>query len=420
MSSDGATTRPRFALFGRIWRTREYRTFLILMVLMSLAMSAGMPLTSLYLVRTLGVSLAVAGLFSTSIALPGLVLGVTLGRRSDRWRSRLPFLRGVAVWVAVGWLLLALSPLPWLTLSAGAVFLSVGGGLMGQVFAALHDVMTRDQEAQPTLVNATIRTGWSFGYVFGPLLGSALAARIDLRAPFIATACLYLICLIPLRGLDVAVPHHAAAPGAQGHRDRPTLALIAFTALCALVTCGQAIKTIYLPIDVTAHLGGSVGTYGTIVSVSPVVELVAMPLCGVLAQRFAVGRVIAVGLALGVLEYVLLTSSSMLWQLYLTQAMDACVVAVVMGLGMSYAQALSPGQAGMANGIFFSSFNVAFVLGGAVGSAGVPLLGVPHIFVIPAVLSGVAWVAFQIVERTARRAQPVSALVTRSEQAAAS
>jgi SET family sugar efflux transporter-like MFS transporter len=146
-----------------------------------------------------------------------------------------------------------------------------------------------------------------------------------------------------------------------------------------------------------------------------------MPLCGVLAQRIAIGRIITVGLALGVIEYGLLTSSSMLWQLYLTQAMDACVVAVVMGLGVTYAQRLSPRQAGTANSIFFSSFNVAFVLGGAIGSAGVPLLGVPHIFLIPTLLSGAAWMGFQVVDRAAhRRPERAVARAGRSEQAAAS
>ena len=184
-------------LFTRVWAKEEYRTFLILMVVMSLATSSGIPLISLYLVKEVGVGLSTAGLFFTGMALPGLILGVLLGRRSDRWRSRLPFIRGATVWVGVGWLVLALSPLPWLTVCVGAVFLSLGGALMGQLYAALHDVMTRDGEAQPQLVNTTIRTGWSFGFVFGPLVGSLLAAVIGFRAAFIAAACLYMVCLIP-------------------------------------------------------------------------------------------------------------------------------------------------------------------------------------------------------------------------------
>jgi len=391
---------PRFALLARVWRTEEYRTFLLLMALMSLATSSGIPLIALYLVKDVGVGLSTAGLFFTGVALPGLFLGVLIGRRSDRWRSRLPFIRGATAWVGAGWLALALSPLPWLTLSAGAVFLSLGGALMGQIYATLHDVMTRDREAQLQLINTTIRTGWSFGFVFGPLVGSALATVASFRAAFFAAGCLYLLCLLLLRGLAVAIPPHMPAETGR----RPTL-LLAFTALCALVLSGQTIRNTYLPIHVIAHLGGSLATFGTIMAISPVVELVAMPLAGVFAERVGSGRLIAGGMAIAAIEYTCVASSTALWQLYATQALDACVVAVVLGLGMTYAQRLNPERPGAASSIFFSAFNVSGIVGGLIGSAAVPLLGVPHVFLLPAALCAAAWAAFLGIERTARRAE---------------
>ena len=386
-----------------IWNKGEYRAALMIMILSSLGTSSGVPLTSLYLVNDLHAGLATAALLPASTALPGLFLGVLLGRRSDRWRSRLPFLRIGTVWVTAGWLGLALAPSPWLALAAGALFLSLGGAITGQIFAALHDVMARDGEPRASLINTLIRTGWSFGFVFGPLLGSTLAARVSFRAAFVTSACLYLVCLVPMRGIGAVVPQTAREPGDQGKGSRAGLPLLAFTALCALVISGQAIKNTYLPIDVTAHLGKSVGTYGTVVAVSPIVELVVMPISGLLAQRIGIGRLIAAGLAMATVEYVVLARSTMLWQLYATQAMDACVVAVVMGLGVTYAQRLSPGRPGAANGIFFSSFNVAFILGGLIGSAGVPLLGVPRIFLIPAALCAAAWALFLYLDRVTQR-----------------
>jgi MFS family permease len=99
----------------------------------------------------------------------------------------------------------------------------------------------------------------------------------------------------------------------------------------------------------------------------------------------------------------LLASSTALWQLYLTQALDAWVVAVVMGLGLAYAQHLSPDRAGLASGTFGSSYGVAIVVGNLIGSASVPLLGVPHVFVIPTALCVVSLLTFLGIERASRQ-----------------
>ena len=393
----------RFSSLTVVWEKREYRAFLFIMVLTSLGTSSSAPLISLYLVNHLHVALSLVGLFFASQALPGFVLGLLIGRWSDGWRSRLPAIRVAALWVGLGWLIFAFSPVRWLALAVGAVFLSAGAAIMGQVFAALHDVMTRDREAHPGLINTTVRTGWSFGFVFGPLLGSGLAALVSFRAAFVATACLYLLCLAPLRGLDVSVRSSAGQGETADDGPRRNLLLFLFTGLCALVLCGTAIKNTYLPIDVTAHLGGSVSVYGTIVAVSPVVELVVMPLSGVLALRFPIGRLIALGLVIATVEYLLLSASSALWQLYATQAMDAWVVAVVMGLGLTYAQQLSPDRPGLVSGMFGSSFGVAIVVGNIIGSAGVPLLGVPHVFLISTALCAASLATFLGIDRASHR-----------------
>ncbi|MBV9281672.1 MAG: MFS transporter, partial [Chloroflexi bacterium] len=337
----------RLSSFSAVWQKREYRAFLLVMVCASLGGASAMPLVSLYLVNHLQVPLPVAGLFFASEALPGFVLGALLGRWSDRWRSRLPAIRVAAAWVALGWLVFAFSPYPWLTLSVGALFLSAGLTIMGQVFAALHDVMTRDGETKPGLINTAVRTGFSFGFVAGPLLGTELAALVSFRAAFVATACLWMLCQAPLRGLDVPVTSYAGDGG--GERGRGNVLLYVFAGLCMLVMCGTGLKNTYLPIDVTRHLGGSVSIYGTLMIVSPIVELVAMPMSGLLALRFSAGRLIGVGLVLAVVEYLVLTLSTALWQLYVTQAVDALMIAVLSGLGMTYAQRLSPGRPGLAS-----------------------------------------------------------------------
>jgi len=87
----------------------------------------------------------------------------------------------------------------------------------------------------------------------------------------------------------------------------------------------------------------------------------------------------------------------------MTQAMDAWVVAVVMGLGLTYAQQLSPPRPGLVSGTFGSSYGVAIVVGNLVGSASVPLMGVPHVFFVPTALCALSLTTFLGIERASRR-----------------
>src|SRR5438105_6113680 len=99
-STSRGAMRPRRLLssLAVVGGKREYRAFLLIMVLTSLGTSSSAPLISLYLVTHLHVALSLVGLFFASQALPGFVLGLLLGRWSDRWRSRLPSIRLAAVW----------------------------------------------------------------------------------------------------------------------------------------------------------------------------------------------------------------------------------------------------------------------------------------------------------------------------------
>lgn len=394
--------RDRLSVLTVVWRKREYRSFLLVMVLLSLAVSSTLPLVTLYLVDRLHVSLPLVGLFFVAESLMGLILGLAVGRQSDRWPSRLPVMRAAATWVAVGWLIFALSPYFWLNLVVAALFLSAGSITMGQAFAALHDVMVRDEEARPEFVNATIRAGFSLGFVLGPLVGSQLAAAVGFRDAFLAAAGLNLLCLAPLYGLKIPVRAEEQEQSQQAD-THSTLLLYIFVGLCTFALIGDAMRITYLPIDVTKRLGGSLRQYGTVVAVSPLAEILTVPAAGLLALTFGIGRLFTLGLLVAAVEYVILSFNTALWQVYLTQAMDALVVAVVFGLGLTYAQQLAPSRAGLASSAFGAAFGLAVLVGNLIGGVSISLLGVPHIFFIPLATAIIALCTFIVLDRTAAR-----------------
>jgi MFS transporter, SET family, sugar efflux transporter len=391
-----------YSTLAVVWRKSEYRRFFLLMLLSSVGLSSTSPLIALHLVEHLHVSLSVVGLFFVCQALPGFGIGLMIGRQSDRWRSRVPVLWIASVWTAVGWVIFAFSSSIVLDFVDCVLFLSVSGATIGQTFAALHDVMVRDGEEQPALINSTVRSGWSFGFVFGPVVGTMLAAHVSFRLAFLIPACLSLLTLVLLRGLDVPVVAHRPAGNSSGGVLSSTLPLYVFTAISVLVLSGTGIKNSYLPIDVTQHLHGTVGLYGTIVAISPVVELVAMPLAGLLSLKYPLAWLVAIGLVVATVEYFLLAASTALWQIYAMQAMDAWVVAVIGGLGLTYAQRLAPDRAGLVSGTVGSSYGIGTVVGNLIGSAAVPIVGVPHVFYIPGALCGVSLLTFIGLERSRR------------------
>jgi len=128
-----------------------------------------------------------------------------------------------------------------------------------------------------------------------------------------------------------------------------------------------------------------------------------MPAAGLLALRFRIGRLFGLGLMVATIEYLILSFNTALWQVYATQVMDALVVAAVFGLGLTYAQQLSPGRAGLVSSTFGSAFGIATLVGNSIGGVSITILGVPHLFFIPLATSCIALATFIALDRSATR-----------------
>lgn len=378
-------------------RSRFYRSAFLSLLIAGIGLSAATPQLTLFMVRDLGTPLPVAGLYYvTNLAAP--VAGFAVGRLSDRTSDRLLWFRLCAVIGGAGWLAMAASKSVWLPFVISTVALSVSGGSMAQLFAASRDELSRHPTKAENRVIATIRMAFTVGWILGPVLGSWFGGVFGLRALLVATAVCVFAQMIPLGRQRVERYQDPAI--AQQPETRPRLdhmmPLLVFTGVCVLGMTGDTIKFGYLPIYMAEQLHVSDSMRGAVIGIQPLLELLMLPAVARLADRYGPLRIMTVGAAMGLAGNIAYATSSSVGGLFLGQALTAGLWACVGALGVSIAQQLYPEGVGTASGIFLSSIPLGSAVGGTIGGIGVAVIGLPHVFFVPAFLTTLAMVAFVV------------------------
>jgi SET family sugar efflux transporter-like MFS transporter len=178
------------------------------------------------------------------------------------------------------------------------------------------------------------------------------------------------------------------------------LPLLAFTALYALVYAGEPIKYGYLPIYMrdTLHLPAVVS--GAVIGIQPLIELLLMPVAVIVASKTGIIRLMVFGALFAVAAYVCFAFAAGATGMFAGQFFMGAVWGIFAGLGIVVAQRLLPRAVATASAIFLSATSVASALGGAAGSIGVGVLGLPLVFLVPAAFALIASVGLAIMSRS--------------------
>ena len=382
---------------------------MIALFLSGLGTSAAAPQITLFLIDTLHVPLASAGLYYlTNLTAP--VAGYLIGSRSDRSGKRLGLFRLCALAGFLGWLAIAFAGQVWIPFVVSAVVLAFAGAATSQLFAAIHDELHRTKNASADGVISIVRMALTGGWIVGPVLGFSIAAAFGLRTMLIATAVFTLAQIIPLgfarsaRGDDVPLEPR---PGELDQVVRSSgfkamLPLLAFTGLYALVYAGEAIKYGYLSIYMRDDLHLPAVISGAVIGSQPLIELALMPVAVIVARRTGITRLMVVGALFAVAAYVCFAFTATAGGMFAGQILMGGVWGIFAGLGIVVAQRLLPQAVATASAIFLSASSVASALGGVAGSIGVSVVGLPIVFVIPAAFALIASVGLAVMSRSRR------------------
>jgi len=405
VSRTAGDTRPsgRTSALRLTLSTPLYRSATIALFLSGLGISAAAPQIARFLVTDLNSSLPTAGLFYlTNLTAP--VAGYLVGARSDRTGGRLGLFRLCAVAGFLGWVGIAFSTQLWMPFAISAAVLGFAGASTSQLFAAIHDEASLHPNQANDGVVAIVRMALTAGWVVGPVAGSFLAAETSLRTMLIATGLCTLAQIVPLGSLRTSRPaEHAHA----AHHRRPRLTammpLLAFTALYVLVYAGEPIKYAYLPIYMNEELRLAPALSGAIIGIQPLVEILLMPLCVIVARRTGMIRLMIVAAGLGVAANICFATTGTAAGLLLGQVLMGGVWAIFMILGIIVAQRLLPTAVATASAIFMSSNALSSALGGLAGGLGVATAGLPLVFLIPAAFALIAMAGLTIMDRSTGR-----------------
>jgi SET family sugar efflux transporter-like MFS transporter len=366
-------------------RVAEYRKYLLCFLLLGTTTSSAFPLLSLFLSSQLHADDSTIGLYAVS-TVAGAAVSLATGWLSDRIPSRKKLLRQTLVWLAFGWILQALTGSVWEAFVINVLFFSVLGTVSAQFFASLAETLDQNDSSSRSTITATIRSAYSLGYVVGPLIGTTVSSLYGLRVSFVITAALYVCCTalsLTLQDVRRELPYKPKPSIRSLRAGGP--AVVVFIVGTTLVLSGDSLKSIYLPLYVTGHLGGSLLTFGTLMSVSAVCEVVVMPFVGILSDHFGIYTIVTAGIAVGVVDFSILALSNQVWNLYLVQVIHVIVLSVTLGLGPTFLQQFSTLGAGAASSIFFAGQSLANIVAGTTGAIGIRAIGLPGIFWVPAV-----------------------------------
>jgi SET family sugar efflux transporter-like MFS transporter len=188
---------------------------------------------------------------------------------------------------------------------------------------------------------------------------------------------------------------HGAAGGNAPHAPS-LLPLVTFLGLSVLAMCGDTIRFAYLPIYMELQLGTPDWLRGVVISVQSVGMLIFIPIMGVLADRFGAHRLVVVNVLLGAGANLAFMAAGGEFVLIMATVLNSAMWATLGGIGITVAQDLYPNGIGLASSLYFSAIRFSAAIGGVAGGLGVGWLGLPGVFLVPALLCIVAAVGLLI------------------------
>ncbi|REH98096.1 MFS transporter [Staphylococcus felis] len=374
-------------MFRELLTIKNYKLFIVNMMFIGMGIAVTVPFFILFATNALGMSTNQFGLLLALAALSQFTMNTIVARFSDTH----PINRKVIIIFSLFMGALSFS-LPFfidsitLFIILYAVFQGLFAPAMPQLYASARESINQSTSSDRAIfANSVLRSMFSFGFLFGPLVGNLLNQSWGYNGLFGGTIAIILTTLIlqVFFFKDVKTTAHVRGNAATEDNApsmlRQTYLIVPFIAFI-LLHIGQWMYTLNMPLYVTRYLGEDEKYVGHLASLCAGLEVPFMIILGMIASKVQTRTLLAYAAISGSLFFLSIGIFESVAMMLIGQIFLAAFLAVLLGIGISYFQDILPRFPGYASTLFANAMVVGQLLGNLLGGAMSHWIGLGNVF----------------------------------------
>ncbi|MCO4331589.1 sugar efflux transporter [Staphylococcus hyicus] len=378
-------------MFRELLQIKNYKLFVANMMLIGMGIAVTVPFFVLFATNKLGMTTNQFGLLLALAAICQFSMNTIVARFSDTHAINRKLIIICALLMgAISFALpFFIENIP-LFILLYAIFQGLFAPAMPQLYASARESINQStSSSRAVFANSVLRSMFSFGFLFGPLVGNILNQSWGYDGLFGGTVAIIVVTLIlqifffketkvaqPIRGSHTLEQN---APSMFTH----TFLIIPFLAFI-LLHIGQWMYTLNMPLFVTQYLHEDEKYVGHLASLCAGLEVPFMIILGMIASKIETRTLLAIAAVCGALFFGSIGIFNSVHMMLIGQVFLAAFLAVLLGIGISYFQDILPQFPGYASTLFANAMVIGQLLGNLLGGAMSQWVGLGNVFYVSA------------------------------------
>lgn len=401
-------------MFRELLTIKNYKLFIVNMMLIGMGIAITVPFFVLFATNQLGMTTNQFGLLLALAAITQFTMNSIVARFSDTHAINRKVI------IIVGLFMGAISfTLPFFVHSVVlfiilyAIFQGLFAPAMPQLYASARESINQSTSSnRAVFANSVLRSMFSFGFLFGPLVGNILNQSWGYSGLFGGTVAIILTTLLlqvfffkdikakkPVRD---SIMTEQDAPSMLKHR----YLIVPFIAF-VLLHIGQWMYTLNMPLFVTQYLHEEEKYVGHLASLCAGLEVPFMIILGMVASKVETRTLLAIAAVCGSLFFGSIGIFESIHMMLVGQVLLAAFLAVLLGIGISYFQDVLPQYPGYASTLFANAMVIGQLLGNLLGGAMSQWVGLGNVFYVSALSLACGFVLILFTKKSRKTVQTV-------------